>query len=122
MRQDVIQRLALGSLNAVRSNPSFPFKTGHLKWNATYHEAFLPNQFSIVFDRTIAPYIKYLQNGTKSGGYFTKKGQPTWNRGSTKHVGFEDRAREDVIDYLANEFRSNGRYKVTGVNGRGYGR
>lgn len=107
IRADVVQRLALGSLDAVRSNPTFPYKTGHLKYAATYTDTSVPNQFTIVFDKLVAPYIKNLDGGTKR---------------STTHVGFIDRAREDVIGYLAIQFRAKGNYQVKRNNTRGYGR
>jgi len=86
MRGDVIQRLGLGALVAIRNNPRFPHDTGHLKQDATGVSFIKPNSFTIYFDKTIAHYIPYLEYGTKR---------------STKHVGFiSQRATQDIIDYL----------------------
>lgn len=92
MRADVLQRLGLGALREVKINPTFPYKTGRLRENATRVEFIRNVGFSIVFDTTIAPYIKYLEYGTKR---------------SSKHIGFiRQRATQDVINYLAKHFQS----------------
>jgi hypothetical protein len=93
MRSDVLQRLGLGALEAIKINPLFPYKTGNLKFNATYVSFLGESQFTIVFDETIAPYIKYLEDGTKR---------------SSKHQGFiSQTATDDVINYLAKTFNVN---------------
>lgn len=90
MRTNVLQRLGLGALEAVKNNPAFPYKTGNLKFNATFVSFLGEDQFTIYFDETIAPYVKYLEEGTER---------------STKHRGFiSQRATDDVIDYLAKVF------------------
>ena len=71
LRADVIQRLGLGALAKIRGNPTFPYKTGNLKWNATSVK-FANDSFTIVFDTTIAPYIPYLENGVEPQVYFRK--------------------------------------------------
>ena len=92
MRSDVLQRLGLGALARVKENPTFPYATGNLMFNATTVSFLGDSQFSIVFDETIAPYIKYLEN--EEGKYR-----------STKHQGFiSQRATDDVIGYLAGVF------------------
>lgn len=121
IRADIIQRLALGSLEAVRMNPSFPYRTGHLKYDATYTDTSYPNQFTIVFDLTIAPYIKYLDKGVASHQYINKYGNLVRSSGQTKHIGFIERAKYDVIDYMAIQFRSQGHYIVKRGNRKGYG-
>jgi len=98
MREDVLQRLGLGALEAVKTNPMFPYDTGRLKFNATYVVFVRGNSFAIVFDEVISPYIKYLEDGTSR---------------SQKHVGFiSDRATNDVINYLAKQFRLDNDYTV----------
>lgn len=93
MRSDVLQRLGLGALEAIKVNPTFPYKTGNLKFNATYVSFIGEDQFTIVFDETVAPYVKYLEDGTKR---------------SSKHQGFiSQRATDDVINYLAKTFNVN---------------
>lgn len=121
IRADIIQRLALGSLEAVRMNPSFPYRTGHLKYAATYTDTSMPNQFTIVFDLNIAPYIKYLDRGVSAHQFINKYGTLVRSGGQSKHVGFIERSKEDVIGYLAVQFRSQGHYVVKRGNRKGYG-
>lgn len=90
MRSDVLQRLGLGALERVKSNPTYPYKTGNLKNNATKVTFIGENVFVIYVDSTIAPYVKYLEYGTSR---------------STKHVGFISiRATNDIIEYLSEQF------------------
>jgi len=86
------------ALRDVKSDLTFPFRTGNLKFNATYGVV-NDNSFSIVFDGTIAPYIPFLEYGTIK---------------SQKHVGFISvRARNQVIMSLSKTFnRKVVRYKV----------
>lgn len=121
MRADISFRLAYGSLRAIRANPLFPFKTGNLKWNATYATAG-ENRFAIVFDTTIAPYIPYLDKGVEPQIYFRKDGMPVFTNGSVKHRGFiRWAATNDVIEYLAKQFHAqNEAYKVVNNQGKEY--
>jgi len=44
-----------------------------------------------------------------------------YTRGSMRHVGFiSERATQDVIQYLAKQFRSEVNYQVTNNEGRTY--
>lgn len=107
MRADVLQRLGLGALAKVKENPTYPYKTGNLKFNATTVSFLGENTFKIVFDETIAPYIKYLEEGTKN---------------SSKHQGFiSQRATDDVIQYLANVFNVSVGYAVKQGKGEFFG-
>jgi hypothetical protein len=107
MRADILQRLGLGALAKVKENPTFPYDTGNLKFIATSVSFLGEDTFRIVFDETIAPYIKYLEEGTKN---------------STKHQGFiSQRATDDVINYLANVFNVSVGYKVTQGKGEFFG-
>jgi len=121
MRADIMLRLALGALEAVRSNPAFPYKTGHLKYDATYPETG-ENYFAIVFDKTTAPYIPFLEGGVEPQIYVRKDGMPVFTHGSIKHRGFISvRATNDVIGYLAHQFHAQaGSYKVTNNQGKEY--
>ncbi|NCA95552.1 MAG: hypothetical protein EOM74_01080 [Methanomicrobia archaeon] len=93
-----MQRLGLGAMERVRQNARFPYKTGNLKFNATYLKFVGENEFRIVFDTTIAPYIPFLEYGTVR---------------SKKHVNFiSERATNDVIAYLAEQFKSPVVYAV----------
>jgi len=110
----------MGALQAVRSNPTFPYKTGNLKYNATYPKSG-ENFFSIVFDKTIAPYIDFLEKGVPAQVYTRKDGKSVFTRGSMKHVGFISvRATNDVITYLATEFKARVGYIVRNNQGNEY--
>lgn len=106
----ITHRLAYGALMAVKSNPTFPYRTGNLKHNATYALANIDG-FQIVFDGTIAPYIPYLEFGVAPQIYYrhSKAGLVMiYTPGSNRHVGFiSNRATRDVINYLAKEFHRN---------------
>jgi len=120
MRADKTQRLALGALEAIRNNPRFPYKTGNLKYNATYPK-YGENYFSIVFDKTIAPYIDFLEGGTTERTYTRKDGLSIFTHGSKSHVGFISiDATNDVINYLAVQFKAKGGYKVVNNQGKEY--
>lgn len=100
MRSDVLQRLGLGAKKAVQENPTFPYKTGNLLFNATKVSFLGEDTFKIEFDETIAPYIKYLEN--EEGLYR-----------STKHQFFiSQRATDDVINYLMSVFNVSAGFVV----------
>lgn len=105
MRADVLQRLGLGALERVKGNPTYPYKTGNLKNNATKISFIGESVFIIYVDKIIAPYVKYLEYGTESGEYTDKKGNKRFFRGQSKHVGFLSvRATNDIIQYLSEQF------------------
>lgn len=96
IRGIAVTSLSVIALDAIKANPTFPFKTGHLKNDATYIGT---NGFEIVFDAGQssskqtgmqyrgAPYIPFLEYGT------TK---------SNKHVGFISvRALDDATNAIA---------------------
>ena len=94
----------------------FPFKSGHLRNDATEGRMWQPNTYRIHFDSTIAPYVTYLEEGTGPhdipmafgrplpfgiGGRFDGKFHP----GSNTHKGFiSNRAVQVVIDYFKNNY------------------
>lgn len=95
-------RLGEGVLSKIRSNPKFPFDTGHLKWDATY---MMPTNkgFEIIFDGQIAPYIDFLEYGTGPHKILNGfgRGITIFHPGSTKHVGFiSNRAVDDACEFL----------------------
>lgn len=76
-------------LKAVRYQKDFPVRTGHLREDATSsfsHE----NGFDIVFDSQKAPYIDFLEYGTKPHLIPNAfgRGINVMHPGSKKHVGF----------------------------------
>lgn len=76
-------------LNSVRQMNEFPFRTGHLKWDATYSLSRIDG-FDIVFDTRIAHYINFLEYGTKPHLISNAFGREVsvMHPGSRKHVGF----------------------------------
>jgi hypothetical protein len=102
MRDDVVQRLGYNALAKVKSNPSFPYRTGNLRNNATKVDFVVKNQFSIVFDKRVAPYIDFLQR-------------------HKKHKGFiDERAVDDVVKSLRESFHTPSRYAVVSSTGRSF--
>lgn len=118
-RDKLATSLAFYCLVAIRSSAWFPVKTGKLRDQATY-QTNMPGLIgasasAIVFDSSVAPYIPFLEDGTKAhnipgafgfplpfgiGGRFDGKFHP----GSVKHKGFiEDKATqlayETVLEY-----------------------
>lgn len=94
----------------------FPYKTGHLKFDATSGKLLNSTTYVITFDSSIAEYIPYLEEGTDphniprafgrdlpfgTSGRFNGKFHP----GSTKHVGFiKDKSVNAIVDYFVNRF------------------
>lgn len=100
----------------IKNASYFPYKTGNLKFNATQGHMVDSNTFVIHFDGTVAPYVVYLEEGTKEHniprafgkdlpfgtfGRFNGKFHP----GSTKHKGFiKDNCVNDIVNYLSEKF------------------
>lgn len=79
-----VSKLGEIARDAIVANPLFPYRTGNLMHNATYVGT---DGVTIVFDEVKAPYILYLEYGT---------------RRSKKHVGFiRWRAVRDAEDAIA---------------------
>lgn len=94
----------------------FPYKTGNLKFNATQGAMYSDNIYRIHFDSSIAPYVEYLEEGTRPhdipgafgkplpfgiGGRFDGKFHP----GSTKHKGFiSEKCVNTIVDYIAQRY------------------
>lgn len=100
----------------IKESTFFPYKTGNLKFNATSGMPIDANTYVIHFDSTVAPYVEYLEEGTKehnipgafgydlpfgTSGRFNGKFHP----GSTKHKGFiKEKCVKAIIDYFANKY------------------
>ena len=94
--------LEISTLDAVRNMKEFPFKTGHLKWDATYSIS-KKDGFCVVFDTTKAPYINFLEYGTKKHLISNAfgRGITIMHPGSKKHVGFiKQKAVKAAIDEI----------------------
>lgn len=98
----------------------FPYKSGHLKFDATRGAMFDSTTYRINFSDTVAPYVVYLEEGTgphdifpvtrkalkfKVGGktvFATRVHHP----GSTKHKGFiSEKCVETIVEYIATKYR-----------------
>ena len=95
----------------------FPFKSGHLRNDATEGRIWKKGVYRIHFDSKVAPYIPYLEEGTGPhdipkafgrplpfgiGGRFNGKFHP----GSTKHKGFiSNKSVQTVIDYFVQKYK-----------------
>lgn len=106
----------------IKRSAFFPYKTGNLKFNATYGNLIDSETYVITFDSTIAPYVQYLEEGTAphniprafgrdlpfgTSGRFDGKFHP----GSTKHKGFiSDKCVGAIVDYLSSIY--NGQVEV----------
>lgn len=100
----------------IKSASWFPYKSGKLKYEATQGSMINASTFRIHFDSSVAPYIDFLENGTKPhdipgafghslpfgiGGRFSGKFHP----GSTKHQGFiKDKSVGAIVNYIADLF------------------
>lgn len=106
----------------IKKESWFPYKTGNLKFNATQGAMYSDNIYRIHFDSSIAPYVEYLEEGTRPhdipcafgkplpfgiGGRFDGKFHP----GSTKHKGFiSNKAVNTIVDYIAQRY--NGQVEI----------
>lgn len=108
MNQSTLTALAMGATFAVKNNPLFPYKNGHLK-NATSWET-RPNGFDVVFNMKGAHYIPYLEFGVRHQFYWRHSPKQAnlkavYTKGSMKHVGFiRERAMQDVFMYLTSVY------------------
>lgn len=61
-------------LRTIKGASYFPYKTGHLKYNATSGDMIDSSTYLIKFDGKIAPYVQYLEEGTKAHDIFNAFG------------------------------------------------
>ena len=106
----------------IKSFSWFPFRSGNLKFNATSGAMISSTTYRIHFSSVVAPYLEYLEEGTKPhdiprafgyplpfgiGGRFDGKFHP----GSKKHKGFiKDKAVLTAVNYIASKY--NGQIEV----------
>ena len=118
-------------LRNIKSAYFFPYKTGHLRDDATSGDMFNSTTYLIKFDGDIAPYIQYLEEGTQPhdipfafigkgnwkwwypfgdgvpflfgmGGRFNGKFHP----GSTKHQNFiKDKTINMILNYFTTKYK-----------------
>ena len=95
----------------------FPYKSGKLRDHATSGMMHTADTYRIHFSSTVAPYVEYLEEGTKPhdipnafgygptfgiGGRFDGKFHP----GSMKHRGFiSNKAVNAIVDYISTRYQ-----------------
>ena len=100
----------------IKSASWFPYKTGNLRDHATKGTMFNVSTYRINFSSEVAPYVEYLEEGTKPhdiprafgkplpfgiGGRFDGKFHP----GSTKHKGFiSNKSVNAIVNYIATKY------------------
>lgn len=100
----------------IKSASWFPYKSGNLKFSATSGRLLDENTFQINFSETVAPYVVYLEEGTRPhdiprafgrplpfgiGGRFSGKFHP----GSTKHKDFiKDKCIREILKYFQQKY------------------
>ena len=107
----------------------FPYRTGHLKFDATSGDLINQNTYRIHFDGSIAPYVEALEEGTSEHDIFpltrqalkfeingkTIFAKKVHHPGSTKHKGFiSEKSVRAIIDYIASKY--NGEVTVVWVS------
>ena len=112
-----LQIVGFQCLSLIKNATWFPYKSGHLKFDAVGGRVVNKNTFQINFSSSIAEYIPYLEEGTGPHNIPKAFGRPlpfgTYGRfngkfhpGSTKHKGFiKDKSVNAIVQYIA------GRYK-----------
>ena len=135
MNYHTLEYLGNSLTEQIKNQPWFPFKKGHLRNHATFGNMYSQTTYRIHFSGTVAPYIEYLEEGTKPhdiphafgygtlkpdkpnpythqipygvGGRFDGKFHP----GSTKHKGFiKDKSVMFIVNYIASKY--NGEIEV----------
>jgi len=117
-------------LRKIKSASWFPYKDGHLRDEATSGQLIDPNTYVITFDTEVAPYIEYLEEGTKEHDIpfaFVGKGNFVWwypykdgvpflmgmggrfngkfHPGSTKHKGFiSEKSVNAIKEFFINNY------------------
>lgn len=119
-------------ITTIKGATYFPYKTGHLRDDATSGEMINRNTYLIKFDGGIAPYIQYLEEGTTAHdipnafGWGDKKRNPYthefpfgvggrfdgyFHPGSTKHYHFiQNKVIDTILMYFVRKY--NGEVKL----------
>ena len=111
-----LERLGGDLTYRIKSASWFPYKSGNLKFHATHGGMFNSTTYRIHFSSTIAPYVEYLEEGSRPhdipgafgksvpfgiGGRFDGKFHP----GSMKHKGFiSEKCVQTIVEYIVNKY------------------
>jgi len=94
----------------------FPYKSGRLKNHATSGMMYNLRTYRIHFSGSVAPYVQYLEEGTKPHNIPRAFGRPLpfgtsgrfngmFHPGSTKHKGFiSEKAVGTILDYFCTKY------------------
>lgn len=114
-------------LRTIKGASFFPMKTGHLKYDATSGDMINSTTYLIKFSGEIAPYVQYLEEGTKAHDIFNAFGFALGNNpkgiiisetfgyggrfngffhsGSTKHYHFiQDKVIDTILMYFVSKY------------------
>ena len=114
-------------LRTIKSASYFPYKTGHLRDDATSGDMVSNDTYLIKFDGNIAPYVQYLEEGTTAHDIFNAFGFALGNNpkhkivsetfgyggrfngffhpGSTKHYHFiQDKVIDTILMYFVMKY------------------
>lgn len=105
-----LQTEGMQVLLMIKQSSFFPYRTGKLKFQATIGSMYTPTCYRIHFDSTIAPYVEYLEEGTKPHDIPKAFGKPLpfgiggrfngmFHPGSTKHKDF---IKRDCVNAIVN--------------------
>lgn len=98
-------------LSTIKRASWFPYKSGHLRNDATGGWLLNKNTYKIHFDSSIAEYIPYLEEGTGPHNIpkaFGRKGRfdGKFHPGSNKHKGFiKDKSVNAIVEYIAQHYK-----------------
>lgn len=104
--------------NLIKKSSWFPFKSGHLKFDATNGRKISNDTYVIKFDSEVAHYIPYLEEGTSPHDIPRAFGRPLpfgiggqfngfFHPGSTKHKGFiSKKSIQVVLDYYRRKYNA----------------
>lgn len=111
-----LEQVGIEVTSLIKRASWFPYKTGNLKFNATQGAMYDSTTFRIHFDGSVAPYVRYLEEGTDPhdiprafgrplpfgiGGRFDGKFHP----GSKKHKGFiSEKCVDSIVNYISSRF------------------
>lgn len=99
-------------LKMIKGASFFPVRTGFLRDHATSGRMIDPNTYLIKFDSKIAPYVRYLEEGTTAHDIPGAFGRPLpfgfggrfngfFHPGSTKHYHFiQDKTVDAILRYF----------------------
>lgn len=85
-----LEQLGISCLALIKNASYFPYKSGRLRDLATSGTMFTDTCYRIQFNSAIAPYVVYLEEGTKK---------------STKHKGFiKDKCVVAIVDFICAKY------------------